>query len=581
MKFAKKNIKLIISTFSIILIIFLSIFGFLEYKWFSKIAENEFFKTYNSLILNFNRVSGREFDRITIFTSWLNNYKEDENTDKLENFISNIYEEYSNGDNASIISSIGYITLDENSSVENMFDGNTWSIKPVREDVLEKIKNSEEKQNYFFDNENLTITVSINETSYFIVNFNLVEFTNSLLLPSISEANKEVDIQWVSQSNKTYVNQNYHNLFKKSYSYNFTPVISLIKGPYISNQVLVVPLAKQELFKLNNQESHNEKESSVLDKMIRPNNNNAERTLLNEDEIYAYIGIKINRDEFYGTYIEKTLSLIFIGGIILISLIGLICILLLYQLIRIQRQRNKEREFTASITHELRTPLTVIQSASDNLCENLVKPQKVPSYGKLIKQQSTRLNSMIENMLVYSKIEGNKFYNRIENKVNLKQFFELLKIQTSDLAKEKGIEIQWIFKNLEDKVVLIDRRLLELVFSNLISNSLFHAYNKYSGVIRVKVKFNQPNNTIFAIIEDDGIGIPIKEQKYIWDSYFRGENSINSQERGSGLGLFIVKKNITILGGKISLTSPYKRLDGSVKNGCHFECKIPCKVVKK
>lgn len=576
MKLGKKNIKLVISIFSIILIIFLFIFGIIEYKWFSKIAENEYYKTYNSFILHFNKVSNREFDSFNLLTNWLENYKGDEDSQNLTNFISDTYEEFYSEYDQSIISSIGYLSLNKDLGVETMYDGEQWSTNRIRKDVLEIINNGNEKQDYFFDNERLTITISVSENIYFIVNFNLIEFTNDIIIPAILEGNDEIDLQWISQSNKTYINQNYNNLLKKSYSYQFKPILSILNGPYISKQVLVIPIVSQDLYNSNT----NEVENNALNKMIRPNNNNIPNSILEADEVYAYVGIKINGENFYGSYIEKTLSLIFIGGIILISLIGLICILLLYQLVRIQRQRNKEREFTSSITHELRTPLTVIQSASDNLCENLVKPQKIPSYGKLIKQQSTRLNSMIENMLVYSKIEGNKFYNKIENKVNLKQFFELLKIQSADLAKEKGIKIQWVLKNVDDKVVLIDRRLLELVFSNLISNSLFHAYNKYSGEIRVEVKFNQPHNSIFAIIEDDGIGIPIKEQKYIWDSYYRGENSINSQERGSGLGLFIVKKNITILGGKISLTSPYKRLNGTIKNGCHFEFKIPCKVVK-
>ncbi|NCD06935.1 MAG: HAMP domain-containing histidine kinase [Spirochaetia bacterium] len=297
------------------------------------------------------------------------------------------------------------------------------------------------------------------------------------------------------------------------------------------------------------------------------------------NEIYAYLTLKVNSNSNFVNYTEKTLSYIFIGGLFLLLLIGVICILSIYQMLRIKNQRDKEREFTASITHELRTPLTVIRSASDNLCENLVKKEKIPSYGQLIKQQAIRLNSMIENLLAYSKIEGNKFYKKNENKVNLKEFFETLKIQNIALSKEKDITINWIFKNLEN-IVYLDKDLLELVISNLISNSIFHAYNEYKGEIRIFAQFSKQKKELFCTIEDDGIGISIKEQKYIYNSYYRGEKSKEYQERGTGLGLFIVKRNVSILGGKIKLQSPYKRLNGKIKPGCHFELIIPCRIEK-
>ncbi|MCY1151937.1 MAG: HAMP domain-containing sensor histidine kinase [Sphaerochaetaceae bacterium] len=577
MNFSKKNFKLVITLFSLITASLICLFVYFEYNWFDKIAENEYKKTYNSIGLNINRIVTREFDRINMFINWLNTYPDVDNDSPygLSDFIAGVYDKYFIDEDQNIIKSIGYVDLNDENSLEFIYDGSSWQSKKLSSQTLEHLDMFTTTQSTFYDNENLYITIFVNETTYIFVNLDLKIFSNNVLIPAITEANSELEVIWINQSNDEKVNQKNKDAIDELILYNFNPIQSLIEGAKISNTTLVIPIVRQQISEENDEQKAFSKDNTFLKPpIISESINNIEIK-----DIYAYLGVKVNNSKFYGTYIEKILSSIFIGGIILISLIGVICLLLLYQIIRVQRQRDKEREFTASITHELRTPLTVIQSASDNLCENLIKPEKVPSYGKLIKQQSTRLNSMIENLLVYSKIEGNKFYNKIETKVNLISFFQMMELQTKAISLEKNTPINWVFKNLE-KEVLIDRRLLELVISNLISNSLFHAYNKYSGEIRIYIQFIDHNHTIHCIIEDDGVGIPLKEQKLIWNSYFRGENSRHSQERGSGLGLFIIKKNIAILGGNIKLTSPYKRLDGKIKSGCHFEFSIPCKVVK-
>jgi signal transduction histidine kinase len=577
MNFAKKNLKLVITLFSVITASLMCLFVYFEYNWFDKIAENEYKKTYNSIGLNINRIVTREFDRINMFINWLNTYPNinSNDTEGLSDFIAGVYAKYFVNEDQNIIKSIGYVNLNDENSVEFIYDGTNWESKNLSSQTLEYLDKSTTTQSTFYDNEDLYITIFVNETTYIFINLDLKVFTNTVLLPSITEANSELEIIWVNQSNDEKVNQKNKDAVDKLILYKFSPIKSIIKGAKISNTTLIIPIARQEISETKNEDDSFKNNNTFFRPPILSDSiNNIEIK-----DVYAYLGVNVNNSKFYGTYIEQILSFIFIGGIILISLIGVICLLLLYQIIRVQRQRDKEREFTASITHELRTPLTVIQSASDNLCENLIKPEKVPAYGKLIKQQSTRLNSMIENLLVYSKIEGNKFYNKIETKVNLKNFFQMMELQTKAISLEKNTPIHWVFKNLE-KDVFIDRRLLELVISNLISNGLFHAYNKYSGEIRIYIQFIEHNHSIHCILEDDGIGIPLKEQKLIWNSYFRGENSKHSQERGSGLGLFIIKKNIAILGGNIKLTSPYKRLDGKIKSGCHFEFSIPCKVVK-
>ncbi len=582
MKFLRDKFKLILIISSIFLFFLVCLFGIIEYRWFNKIAENEYYKNYNFTIMNINKISNREFDRIIMFTSWLDNFKDinDSNLDNVEKFISNLYSQYYiENEERNIIKSIGYININENKYTQHLYDGKNWVNETPSAIIIDNLSNNKNDVFSYNDNEELMFSIFITNNTYFLVTIDLWEFSNQILLPAIKEENTNFEITGLYQTKDNILDQSTQNILNSNLNYKFNPLSIILNNKLFTNKYIIIPITKQQFkgpinfpnpFRSSVEREQNPKEYLSKDSIM---------SYFEPNEIYAYLTLKVNSNSNFVNYTEKTLSYIFIGGLFLLLLIGVICILSIYQMLRIKNQRDKEREFTASITHELRTPLTVIRSASDNLCENLVKKEKIPSYGQLIKQQAIRLNSMIENLLAYSKIEGNKFYKKNENKVNLKEFFETLKIQNIALSKEKDITINWIFKNLEN-IVYLDKDLLELVISNLISNSIFHAYNEYKGEIRIFAQFSEQKKELFCTIEDDGIGISIKEQKYIYNSYYRGEKSKEYQERGTGLGLFIVKRNVSILGGKIKLQSPYKRLNGKIKPGCHFELTIPCRMEK-
>ena len=78
---------------------------------------------------------------------------------------------------------------------------------------------------------------------------------------------------------------------------------------------------------------------------------------------------------------------------------------MLNQLQKTANLRKKEKAFVASVTHELRTPLTVIRSAADNLARGIVPAEKLKIYSDLIIDNSSRLGTMIEEILLYSGFE--------------------------------------------------------------------------------------------------------------------------------------------------------------------------------
>jgi signal transduction histidine kinase len=105
--------------------------------------------------------------------------------------------------------------------------------------------------------------------------------------------------------------------------------------------------------------------------------------------------------------------------------------------------------------------------------------------------------------------------------------------------------------------ILVDADFLEQAFYNLTDNAI-----KYTAKGFVKIVLNQESNQLVVKIQDSGVGIPLEDQKKIFDKFARAKNAIDMYTDGSGLGLFIVKKIIEAHQGAINFIS--KENEGTV-----------------
>lgn len=316
------------------------------------------------------------------------------------------------------------------------------------------------------------------------------------------------------------------------------------------------------------------------------------RTILREDDmrvppqkpflVRAETYIKmIHEDGSYYHEIEHRAAINFLETVLIFIIIGITFVLLLFQLRRTSIMRDKEKEFVASVTHELRTPLTVIRSAADNLSTGIVPPEKLKVYGGLISEQSDRLANMIEEILLYSKFEDKRRSNEKTVEVDLPTLLLGIKPGLTALSEASGCKLNWGEAGLPERVDT-HPEIITLAINNLVTNAVNHAYSGHDGAakreIRVKIKLLIPDK-LEITIEDDGRGIDSHEQKKIFDPFYRDNISRSRQEKGSGLGLFITQRKAVIAGGRLSIESPYRRIDGSKPSGCRFKLTLPCKVI--
>ncbi len=546
-------------------------FGVFEYRWFSNIARGEYEKTRSSLALSINRTASREMESIFMLGRWIDQAAllSGTSVEQAKSEIILLHGQFGPSSENPMVSAVGYLDTGSGSAAAYWYSGAGWSRAELPDSLVQELSGKELRPQLLQDGNDLYYLSPIGWDRMIAARIDLGAYIADYIFPEIEDAHPEMRVEWVLSPDDPEYSQTLDRAAAAGYTFN--PLSSLVSDPFILQETQVFPLFMMKLEPFGG-------EVDFRDHIIPGGGfSRLFEGVITLEPGQDIIGVRLSSIDYYGGNIERTLSIIFLAGIFLIGLIGFICILLLYQMNRVQNQREKEREFTASITHELRTPLTVIQSASDNLAADMVPAARVPSYGELIKQQTHRLGTMIENILAYSRVEGKRRYTRQESEIHLGELFSRLREHADALAGERSVAIDWNVRNL-DVTVSTDTELLELIVSNLISNGIYHAYRDEPGSLRAEILFIRPD-LLRCVIEDDGIGIPLHEQKAIWDSYYRGTQSKESQERGSGLGLSIVKRNVSILGGKIRLDSPYPRLDGTMRPGCRFEVEIPCRLV--
>ena len=209
-------------------------------------------------------------------------------------------------------------------------------------------------------------------------------------------------------------------------------------------------------------------------------------------------------------------------------------------------------EFLNQVSHELRTPLAVIIGYIECITDGLygeIEP-KHQQILQVVAKQSTHLKNMIDQILIYSRLEAGKQPIRGEE-VNLTRVLVDLKETFEFLCRQKGIVLSWEMHS-ESIFLRSDVTRLKEVVSNLLQNAV-----KYTDKGSVTVRTGQlSNNSILIEVEDSGIGIPEAHLAGIFEPFMQVHKTSTENSRGGiGLGLSIVKKHLEQIGGTISVKS--------------------------
>jgi signal transduction histidine kinase len=210
-------------------------------------------------------------------------------------------------------------------------------------------------------------------------------------------------------------------------------------------------------------------------------------------------------------------------------------------------------EFLNQVSHELRTPLAVIIGYIECITDGLYGEieSKHHEILQVVAKQSTHLKNMIDQILIYSRLEAGKQPIRIEE-IQLAKVINDLKDTFEFLCRQKGIELRWELSR-DPLPIRSDATRLKEVISNLLQNAV-----KYTdrGSITVRSKKLSTTDSVAVEVQDTGMGISEQHLTNIFEPFMQVHKTSTENSRGGiGLGLSIVKKHLEQMSGTISVES--------------------------
>ena len=205
------------------------------------------------------------------------------------------------------------------------------------------------------------------------------------------------------------------------------------------------------------------------------------------------------------------------------------------------------KQFVSNVSHEMQSPLTSIKGYARALKDGLVPEEKQQEYLDIIYQEVDRLSRLSNNLLKMASLDAGKDLIKLEN-YRLDEQIRRVILSTEPLWREKNIAVEL---DLSQTYIHADQDLMEQVWLNLIVNAI--KYNRENG--ELYISFYKDEADLVIRINDTGLGIDQDDIPYIFDRFYKVDQSRSEYRTGNGLGLSIAKKIIAIHKGSIDLIS--------------------------
>lgn len=215
----------------------------------------------------------------------------------------------------------------------------------------------------------------------------------------------------------------------------------------------------------------------------------------------------------------------------------------------ITEKKDKEvfrDEFMSILAHQLKNPLTSVKWTLDWITKRGRLTQEQQDAVSAIYRSNQSLIDLVADLMTVTRIGS------VEAKSEEINLIEEIERIISDLTS-KNPGIAFFFDHESACSIISNRSFVVQIFSNIIVNAAEYS-DKAAGKVSIRLK--KDGDCYVCSVEDNGIGIPIKDQPNIFSKFFRASNAAGAKENGTGLGLFIVKMICDSLKWSISFKSP-------------------------
>jgi signal transduction histidine kinase len=227
------------------------------------------------------------------------------------------------------------------------------------------------------------------------------------------------------------------------------------------------------------------------------------------------------------------------------------------------RLASLKTDLVSAVSHELKTPLASMRLLVDTLLEDdAPDPRKTREYLQLMAVENARLTRLIDNFLTFSRLERRRQRFAFAPTDPADIVHDALAAMPEERRREHPPHVE-IAPDLPP--VIADQDAMVTVLVNLLDN----AYKYTPDDKRITVRVSRESGQGVFAVEDNGIGIPVREQKRIFRRFYRVDRRLARETTGSGLGLSIVDAIVRAHGGTV-------RVDSRPEQGSTFTVLVPC-----
>ncbi|WP_339682674.1 MFS domain-containing histidine kinase [Gimesia maris] len=231
----------------------------------------------------------------------------------------------------------------------------------------------------------------------------------------------------------------------------------------------------------------------------------------------------------------------------------------LYLVLTIKEVRLSQRQsdFIDSVTHELKTPIATLRLYLETLQMRSLAEEQRSEFYSTMKTELERLDHLISQLLEVKRLDALGMESDPEDILLEPLIRHCARVE----CNRRQFEVEQIFEfDIEPAVIHTRRILLEMIFRNVIDNAIKYGASEPQILVQVRVS---KGGRVITRVMDNGEGVDPEIRKDIFKIFYRGESELERRKTGTGLGLYIVRTLVHLLGGKVTV---HDRLDqpGSV-----------------
>ena len=216
----------------------------------------------------------------------------------------------------------------------------------------------------------------------------------------------------------------------------------------------------------------------------------------------------------------------------------------------LENHEKNRRDMISSISHDLRSPLTSMQGFLTAMLDGTIPQERQERYLRIVLEETNRLSRMTEGIVELSRAQSSSILLE-ETTFDINDVIRSNIVMQEPQLKAKRVSIKAMFAE-QETLVQADRDKISRVIQNLLHNAI--KFSPEAGTIEVETTLTDKKKVLISV-KDEGIGISEEEQKYIFNRFYKTDESRNQDKVGSGIGLAIVREFLQAHGENITVKS--------------------------